>query len=547
MSDFPRETTALVIKTNDQKVASIIKIFLDILKRTLPTALAYDFSISLPVLGSMITHLGNGEGEAAPITALLALVGMLIYASILPSSFYLGTAFGELKEKEEQLKNLEKNSAEYQKLISEIQIIEMQIARTPRNAIIAFLPYLLSVLPLALSKQLLTALKQDASVANAAQNFFEVYSPFFSFCMPIRLPIEFALLAAKKQIPAMLIADTSLLITIGIQYGLGFWTPLRLLGLGLGGGIGTALTSIGFLIYAGKFFKNMPFFNKIFSWNENDGQQIRSFIKTVPPIYFSVASDMTVSFVASIFAGLLGNDALKKQNIVTQFFNLNMLMTAANSQTTALTISEENGKRHAAQSRSTVGIKHAVIAGALSNIILQLPLALFVFIAPGTFSSCIGASIADPEEIRFLMLAAAAYSFIDGIRFNLLQSSRALGDNAIVSILSFICMGLGVMAAYLVSQYTSLGVTAIPTSLAGGALAGTLVLMARLKRYIANLETVADDEAPMIVATDAADRVDAAAPQIGPQFWNASPVIQDASNVVINPMETPATSEIKYT
>mgnify|MGYP002132798541 CR=1 FL=1 len=457
---------------------SVPSFFIKNVKRTLPTALSYDFSITLPVLGILITHLGYPTTAPAVVT-MISTIGSLQCACVLPCAFTLGALFGELNEKEKVLKEQQENVITLSK---EITGLKNKIGRTPKNGVLAGLLFTpVAVLPMIFAEPVLSTLGQNEAVAASAQEFFRCYAPFFLTFSP-RLAMAFVLFSSGHTTKAMLIVDSVLLATITLEYTLAFETPLALTGLGLANGFGLSCTAIGFTAYVGYKFDGFHFIKNFFSYKSEDYQQVLGFIRMGGPIILTIVSDVAVSFAMSIFAGLLSEDILELQNIATQFVGLNAVITAAASQTTALMASEQRGKAKAGN-LSYASIKRVAIAGIMANLVLQLPLICFSTVFSNEFSKMVGSS-PDESKIRQLLLINSAYLLIDAVRYNTLETTRALGDNGWPSFISSTLLWCGVGISYLLSNKTDLKEQGLPLGLLIGSLLGVLVLVNRLPSSI---------------------------------------------------------------
>lgn len=447
------------------------------IKRTIPTILSYDFSMSVPIIGFFMTRLGFGYAGPATITLLNTVCGYLL-ASVLPASFTLADLFGQLAVKEDQQSQLsDHESDEYKRLDNEIVNLKSQIAGVPKNAIVAGLVSIPGYIVLGFSRSVLSLLGQSKAIANASQEFLIPYVCFFITYMP-RLVMEFVLLSSKKQVASMLIACSALLITAGIEYALVSHAKLGLTGLGLGAGAGLMLTFWGFSAYVAYHFNGFGFFKSFLRWSHKDLQSIWNHLKAAAPIIATILSDVSTAFVISILAGLLPDNAVEIQNVGTQYLNWNLLITYAVSQTTALIVAEQKGKAKAGGVNYNT-VQRSALAGLIANIILQLPFALFVTGGTKIFVELLGANV-DQTQARNLLLATVSYAFTDSIRYNLLQSLRAVEDNTMPSIISSSLLWLGVVFSYLLSNHTSLGVIGLPLGLTIGGLAGIAFLLQRM-------------------------------------------------------------------
>jgi Na+-driven multidrug efflux pump len=471
-----------------EKIASFRALLLEIIKRTVPTALSYDFSIDILATGALLTRIGRGDIGPA-VTSLTNTLGFFEFAGILPASYRLAGLFGELEKKQEQKNALAPGDEQALKLEQEIKQIQLQIGKVPRNALIASSICMPVILAMIFSRPVLSFLGQTDAIASGSESFFKPYAMLFLLIFP-RTAMEFVLLAAQKQVAAMKIAIAMLLATVGLQYILGFQTSLAVAGIGIGGSIGIALTSLGFTAYVAFAFKHLNFFKQCSRFSGQDWQEIVSHIKTAIPIILSSVSDVSVSFAVSILAGLLNSDqAILEQNVASQYLNFNAIIVAAVSQTTAFVVSTERGKAKASYTESAYqGVRQAALAGPLAGLLLQLPFAIVICAAPDIFTKIIGSEDVDASRAQLVLLGYACYALIDAIRYNLLQSCRATTnsakDNTTLSIVSSVLLWSGVAAAYGLSQRPQLGVIGLPIGLLIGGCTSLLFLAAWLNQKL---------------------------------------------------------------
>lgn len=448
------------------------------IKRTIPTALSYDFSLGLPIIGAMMTH--AGEGKAAPVTTMaINTVGFLMFATILPSSFELGRLKGELEELE-KISLTEPNAQ-----LNTIDEIKNAIIRTPKNAIIASQIGTGAICVFVFSAPILSLLGQRPEIANTAQDFLRYYAPFFLVFTP-RLAMEFVLLTHKNQNWAMGIADSALIVTFVAQYLFGFQVPhlKAVTGLAIGSGLGMVLTFSGFTARVLALFGPREFCSHFFSWEANDIKQIKGFLTNALPIMFNLVCEVSTGFALSLIAGTLPGDAIEKQNVATVYLTLNTVLVAASGQTASLMVSEALG-RLKANSALVHEVQLAGAAGNLANFTVQILPALFVTVFPMPFAYIIGAPQSlNINELRNLLMLTVLFTLIDGFRYNMLQIARALGANLLPSLTSSGAVWLGVGLAYVLSKDTSLGVLGLPVGLATGAAIGAAALIPQASKAL---------------------------------------------------------------
>lgn len=435
------------------------------LKRTAPTILSFDSDIELPILGIFMTHLGHPKA-AALVTTYITIFTYLQFASVMPASFQLGTLSG-------------KHS------VTPSPLLNQAIANVPRNGFYSSLIWTpLTFSAMFFSERILLTLGQEASVARDAQNFLRPFAAFFC-TFSLRLLTEFILLAFKHQNGAMLIALCSIVLSLSLQYVFTFYLSLRLFGLALGYGAGFIFTLLGYITYATQKFKSIHLLDNILSGTASL-KEITTLFKASLPILVTGISDIASSFAINIFAGFLNKNALATLNVSTQYLNINFFIIVAASQTSAFLASEQIGKANAKPNLYNA-IKLIIVAGILATLLLQLPLIAFVTSAPHLFSKLIGtpknASV-DEHDLRHLLLITVAYSIMDGIRWNLLQAIRSIGDYTIPSLLSTLFIWIGILCSFFLSRHTDLGLLGLPLGLLIGSSAGSLFLATRLNTSI---------------------------------------------------------------
>ncbi len=481
----------------------------EVITRTVPTFFSYDFSLNIPVIGIMMSHLGFRDAVPAT-TTMIGTLGFFQFSSVFAAYPALSNLFGKRKAKLQQLRELKQSndaeddddeivSARYRKFNEEINKLNRQIAITPRNTlIVGAIGEPISIMIMVFANPVLSLLQQKQIVADPSQQFLRYYAIFYAALVP-RLAMEFVLLASEKQKQAMVIALMALGATIGTEYSLANQASQGLEGLGSGAGIGVALTCIGFTTYTAYTYRDLFFFRNCLSWDPSDRKQIGEFIRQGSMNVFMTVSDISVSFAASIIAGLLPADALALQNLATQYLNFSFLITASTSQTAVFMVSNKLGllKSDVCSPQSVSQSIHQTIkAGLVANSLLIMPLAIFVMASPAAFSAVVGISV-DETAARNLLLLNVGYSFIDSIRYNILLSTRAFDDYVIPTVASSSALWVGFAGSYVLSQYTSLGVLGIPIGLASGALFGSLFLANRvMNTSIKHAISVNSDQMP---------------------------------------------------
>ncbi len=441
-------------------------IFFYILVTTLLTAFTFDFSLGLFVLGAFMAH-SNLAIVAPVVTAILNISGFFEFSLEFAASPALAEAFEEL------------NSLEKLKKIDEIAALKKRIGRIPRNASIVGCIGALAAFPMLFANGFLSFLGQNEIVSSTAQRFFRPYIPFFLLAI-LRLPFEFILLTTKKmqqKIIMAVMASGVLLCTSALQYALAFKTSLGIVGLSIGAGISPILTLFLFTIYIARYYQNFGFFKSYISWEPGDYQQIISFLKNAGPMVLASVGDVSIPFILALIAGRLPGDALHLQNVASQIINFNTVIIAAGSQTTAIMIAGLKKKSWYDT------IKLAAKTGVLVNFLLQLLVVGTIWIFPTPFINLIGANV-DATEIFNLLLLTGVYTLIDGARYNMLQTTRSLGENVVPSAISTTLLLASAGTAYPLSQYTKLGLLALPTAMCVGASTSAAILAYRLPGVI---------------------------------------------------------------
>ncbi len=446
-----------------------------IIKTTLPTALSYDFSFSLFILGTMMTQYStdldsdeatNTREAAALTTTFLNTVAFLIFSSALPAVYAIGGALGQLQNKNGDLKA--EQEAKY------------AIAKIPRNVFLWSSIWTGAAIGvMANAKEFLMGLGQNERSAELTQDFLQNYS-WFTLTFPARLGIEFMLLNLQDQNIAALIADTSLATFMGLAYYLGFQKNEGMKGFGLAAGAGVATTFVGFTAYLlKKYDKEYEFIKNWCSFTKKDLIQIKDLAQASLPVMGAMVADVSAGFVLNVVAGLTPG-VLAVQNYATQYVLLTLVFTASASQVGSMFIANARGKAKAGKTTTYADVQNTAASALLATGGLSLFFGVLVSIFPKTLMALLGGNIT-PEiatELSSVLPITAVGALLDSLRYTGLNSLRAIGDNAIPSLISSLSLWSGIGAAYWLSAIKGLGAQGIAAGYAAGGALGLSSLLA---------------------------------------------------------------------
>lgn len=360
------------------------------------------------------------------------------------------------------------------------------VSRIPRNVFYAALFYDIPlIVSMFFSREILIGLGQDEQIAESVRKFLIRF--LFGFGASLfRIPIEIALLSFNKQKITMRIALVSLIIATGYEIPASIHFGLE--GLATVVSIGLMGTTLGFAIYTANAEDLQPysFLRDFINHREGDCKEISGFVKETLPTIFAAFSDIVIPLVIAIAVeNNLGNEALKKQNVVVLASTVNLLVNAVIAQIIYIKVSQGRGrlKETKADQAAYIELQKIVYSGIMANVTLQFPLAVFVCATPSTFIAMMGSS-AESDDVRYLLMLSFLYMMTDNIRYLTLNAMRALGKNFWSSLISTLFLWLGVGVIHLVDKFADLDILDLPLIMFGAALGSSVYMLANLPKAL---------------------------------------------------------------
>lgn len=488
-----------MLSTGIKSEPSVLSSTGNIIKTAIPIAMSYDVSILTFVLNRLLTRLGYDTMAPVAIT----LFSTLIYAQLaatLPVNMQLPHLFTKRKEflANDETKEVEQKAERANQLsdindVNEqsspltVQInepllapaetlpeslaeVDEQIVKTLKNGWLASSAMgALAVITLLLSHNMLRAFGQDEKeVAAPAGDFFTPLAPFF-LAFPLRMTLEFAILAAKKERLAMGMTLPVLATLIASQYI--FPSSLKTLGLTLGGSFIT--TALLLSLYLQYNLKDINFFRTFVNPSSFDRKQILTHLSTSLPFIITMSSDVSVFFILSLIASKISLDALASWSVGAFTLTISAWLAAAVSQAAWLTVAELKAEKYP--------IKNAIYAGLLATVAVQV-LALGISIPiPEFFATYIAGAPADATLNLATSAMVVTSAIALGLQTTALTITRNLGETSLkFTLAASAALWLGVGISYGFSYINSFGLAAVPSGLAIGACLSAQMVLSRL-------------------------------------------------------------------
>lgn len=511
-------------------------------RMTLPTALSYDFSFSLFVLGAMMTNYSstldsddaeNTREAAALVTTFLNTVAFLMFSSVLPAVYEIGGALGTLggpvKIKEEiaameAAERFENASEDLESAIVRIQAppsieendrsVMDAVARIPRNMALWGSAWSLAAFGVMMdAKNVLTFLGQNERSAELAQDFLQAYAGF-TLTFPARLGIEFMLLNLLDQKRAALMADSSLVAFMGIAYYLGFEKAKGLAGFGLAAGAGVATTFVGFTAYLLKKYNHYFHFIKNWaSFSYEDVKNTASLAWKSLPVMGTMVADTSAGFVLNLVAGLTPG-VLAVQNYATQYVLLSTVFTASASQVGSMLVAGARGAAKTPEEKpgkyqgTYSAVRDTATSALLATAGVSTLLGLFVSIFPKAYTVMLGGAVTPEVEAELVSVLpiTAVGTLLDSLRYTALNGLRAVGDNVIPSVISSLSLWSGIGVAYWLSAVEGWAAKGIAIGYAAGGALGLGSLIALRGREDLSPEVLAKADGFRLIAPEGSPR-----------------------------------------
>ncbi len=430
--------------------------FQKISKLSWQMSLSYTFSLEMVVLVYLLSQVNKSENHLAAITLITTLINFLICVGVSPllaMSLVAGKELGELNDA------ITQGETEQQLFSRRQHISAVFINGLILSAITA--PVVVS--GMVFSKPiLLNVLHQNAEVAQITEDFVRPYSIAVPAIM-VRVCADQVMYLFERTKPAMLIGLMNLSIGMALGSVLAFGKlgapKMGSSGILIGAVLNEYLTAFGYSLYLMKSprLQDYHFFNVFQSWQPylNQLSQIRQLGRS---IMFSMATETTMLFMLSSFAGMLGTEPQAAFSAIMQLSLFSFLLQVAFGQTAAQEISRGMGANQ---------FQNASLAGKISLaalLIYIVPVLLFLSAYP-TVLADIQANNNASYRNTLQRLAPIMFTgcVFDAIRFIILQQMRVLGDAKKSSVISSGCIGLGILSAGLVGLKTEMGIYGVAT------------------------------------------------------------------------------------
>lgn len=304
---------------NSPSTATIVK---KVLNTTLPLTASRLFNVIMSFLGViLVAHLGHTElAASALITATQIPLFLIASSPLFAIGVVAGHAYGARRF--EDIGGILQQGWVLGLIISAIVII----------------------VPLSM-KTILLALGQDPVLANIAHRFFLIYAIAIPGILGLIATQQF-LIAIGKQRIVLLLSIVAFFIFILLAplfiYGAGFIPRFGVPGLALAS---TIQIWIGFIICLFVCAKGSDFAPyKIFEWRIfSTFRFIKELLRIGWPITLQMTCDLLSFFVITIIVGLLGENALAANQIVTQYYILLVVPILTMSQASSILISQARG------------------------------------------------------------------------------------------------------------------------------------------------------------------------------------------------------------
>jgi len=458
-------------------------IFKRIAELAIPMVLSYTFSFAIVAIGMLASRLNQDAAHMAATTLIMTTTNTLTVIALSPlfaMSIVASHLIGKLRHQKE-------NGI----LDSELDKTRERIAAVNKSGmIISVVASPIVFLLMFFSKAILVhVLGQDTAVAQIAQVFLRIYA----FAMPailFRIVFEQMMFSFAKTKAAMIMGVISFgigtLLAIFLAFGGFEFKGLGLSGIAIGYLIEAYITVVFFGLYLAyhpsfieyRFFKLQKM--KMASYG-----LLLEILKIGGPISFTVVSEMILTFVLGIAAGLVGTLALAALNFAMQFVFFAFVVLSAFGQACCQEVSRELG------AKQYLRAKYLAIYGLLTTLIFIMPCCIFVTVYPNILMLILdNQNIEIYKIVKILIPIIALTVLFDAMRYNILQVLRACGDHFIAAILSIASILLGIMLIFILGLFTKLGVYGIGLGYLLSIFFGLIVLFPRWLNQLHKLPMV---------------------------------------------------------
>ncbi len=448
------------------------KEILEIAKKGLQIGLSYTFSLMLVELVIFMGHLGDNDQERENYLDASPLLASFLNTLLIISIAHLFSVGIETSRQRGQL-NFQKEYGLTQEGVIQAQEAISDILKNGivLSAVVAPLP----VTAMFFSKEIMIGLGQGEVVAELVQSYSQRYAAVFPALL-FRVCFEQVMFGFEKQAPAMVIGLVNLALGTLLAGILGF-NGYGLPGIAYGFAAEAVFTCLGYGLYLGcrNEFKEFNFFRN-FTFSRKDRGQIHALLKIGVPITVTVASELVVFFVVNVLAGLLGSDALAAWDFASWISFFSIVVSLSTAQVTSQKVSAAVGEKKYLDARQYA------IYGLPASLLMTVPVSLLLAVFPEILTGLIASNRVDEEVmslVRPLLAMMVPIVALDGMRNNMLQTLRAVGDNVIPSVISTGSLWFGILMAYLLGFKTDLGIYGVGAGYGIGMSASVISIFSR--------------------------------------------------------------------
>jgi len=444
----------------------------------------YTFLMQLVILVYLLSQLDDSDENLAAITLITTLINSIVAIGISPlltMSLVAGKELGELQD------------AENTETAQQLQLRREHISAIFGNGLImsaVMAPFMIA--GMVFSKSLLiNVFNQNSRVAEITQNFARPYSIAVPAIM-VRVCADQVMFTFKRTKPAMIIGLSNFAFSMSLGSVLAFGKlgcpKMGESGVLIGCILEVYLTAAGYSLYLLKSprLRGFDFFDLRKPWQPylDQLENARNLSRSV---LVSMTAETTMYFMASSFAGMVGVQPQAVFSVIMQFSLFSLLLQIAFGQTAAQELSREIGANRF-NNASRIG---KVGVGALLTYIVPVLIILSVY--PDILVDILNQKDNKYfiDTLRYLAPIMFAGCLLDATRFLLLQELRVLGDAQRASMISCLCISLGLIISGMLGLKTKMGIYGVATGYTGSMGLASAILIAR---WIKRIEPRAIEE-----------------------------------------------------
>lgn len=476
------------------------EVFKKLSKLSLPMAASFTFSFQVFFIVFLLQQYSESDEENAAATlvsTVMNTIGMLSMCPLMSVTYYLSAELGKLKKLESDLKipypedlfEEAERMEDDEETKKEIQEKKEFIASANPNSLLiaAFISVPASIILYYSRNILVQAFGQEDKVAAHAEKFLQVYA----FAMPglmARMSFQQVLFSFCKMKEVMGIGLVNLVI--GGSLSISLMPKYRAAGAAWGFVAETYLTafSSGFLAYFDKECREFEFFKNLA--RNVKKEQIKDILKIGGSIWFGFFIELALAQAVAFLSGILGEKEQSAMAYDLQVMYFVFIVLAAFSYATPQQISSELGVGRVKAANSIA--RH----GLLSALIYVMPLPLIFAIFPKLLETMGGGASEDVSKMLKTMVPIMSLgTFVDSIRYYLLQQLRPLGDLVAPNVIATVGMATGISSAAVLGFKTPLGLDGIATGfLLGNTVAATALILRSRKLWKEKMEAARQAE-----------------------------------------------------